>query len=383
MKKNEHIDWELISKSFREQLNPEEQERLEDWLAASPDHRRFYAKAQRGGETDPEVGLGQELLAQKRRELMQKIGRKAGKGRSLKVWMRYAAILVLPVALAVTLWMQLEKPGGETMQPTKIVAGAGRAVLELHDGRTYILDTVQTIETGMEGNMAHAGRKQLEYDRRDAEEVVYNKMLVPRGGEYQLKLADGSRVWLNSATKLSYPVAFPKDARVVYLTGEAYFEVAHDTTRPFIVVSDDIRVKVYGTEFNINTQREGTIQTTLVNGKVGITVSSTGVETMLKPSQMAEFSVADGTMRVEDVDTYPYTAWKDGEFVFQDETIEEILERLSLWYDVEVFYANNDVKSQRFTGIIARFSDISDVLYLIGETATVNFSIQNRTIVVK
>lgn len=383
MKKNVHLDWEVLSKSFRGNPTPDEQKQLEKWLAASPDHRKFYEKARQGGKTDPGYGLGHELLAQKRLELMQKKDRKAASSTPFRLWMRYAAILIGPMVLAVILWQQMRKTGVEETVATRIVAGSGRAVLELHDGRTYILDTTRMVETGMEGNTAIAGKKQLEYNRQDAEEMIYNKIWVPRGGEYRLKLADGTRVWLNSATKLSYPVAFPKDSRVVHLSGEAYFEVAHDSTRPFIVVSDDIRVKVYGTEFNIDTHHEGVIRTTLVNGKVGITILSTGIETLLKPDQMAEYRADNQNVRVEDVDTYSYIAWKNGEFVFQNETIEAIMERLCLWYDVDVFYANQQVKAQRFTGIITRFSEISDVLYLIGETATVDFSIQNRTIVVK
>lgn len=217
-----------------------------------------------------------------------------------------------------------------------------------------------------------------------SEDVVFNTMQVPVGGFYQLKLADGTKVWLNSQTQLRFPVAFAGEERKVYLTGEAYFEVARDSVYPFIVATDEgMEVKVYGTEFNIDTYRQGTIKTTLVNGKVGIRVKVTGEEVKLLPNQMALFMVATQSVRVEDVDPYGAVAWKDGKFVFEDEPIEEIMERLSRWYDVKVFYANERIKKHTFTGIITRFADISDVLHLMEETAAVEFSVQGDVITVK
>ena len=207
-------------------------------------------------------------------------------------------------------------------------------------------------------------------------------MIVPRAGEYTLTLSDGTRVWLNSETEIRYPVAFGKDRRTVFLSGEAYFEVTKDAERPFLVIMDDMEVKVYGTSFNVNTHYVGKVQTTLVKGKVGIVVKSTGNETVLQPGQMAEFDRHEKDVEVKDVDTYYYTAWKDGEFVFQNERVEEILERLSRWYNVNVFYVSEDVKEKRFTGVIARFTDVADVLHLIGETATVQFNLKGNVITV-
>ena len=207
-------------------------------------------------------------------------------------------------------------------------------------------------------------------------------MIVPRAGEYSLTLSDGTRVWLNSDSEIRYPVAFGKDRRTVFLSGEAYFEVEKDAERPFYVVLHDMEVKVYGTSFNVNTHYQGKILTTLVEGKVGIRVKSTGAESILQPNQMAEFNREKEEVEVTDVDTYYYTAWRAGEFVFQNETIEEIMDRLCRWYDMEVFYANNDVRGKRFTGVIARFTNVADVLHLIGETATVQFNLKGDVITV-
>ena len=294
----------------------------------------------------------------------------------------YAAAAVLPLVIAVSMWMNTSREMSGSVVAERVQPGSGRVVLELNDGRTYFLDTTRVVETGIEGSLAKAERKSLVYEKRETEELIYNKVTVPRAGEYALTLSDGTRVWLNSDTEIRYPVAFSGKQRIVFLTGEAYFEVTKDSTRPFRVVVNDMEVKVYGTSFNVNTHYRGTVQTALVEGKVGIRVKSTGEEFLLKPNQVAKFDVQGKDVEVSDVDTYYYTAWRVGEFVFQNETIEEIMDRLCLWYDTEVFYANDDVKGKRFTGVIARFTDVADVLHLIGETATVRFNLKGNTITV-
>lgn len=385
MKKEDiHIDWEIISKSFRTELEPGEREILEGWLVASQEHRDFYERARRGGETDPALGVDRGELTARKIEMLRKaremMSREARR-RQMR-YVRYAAAVVLPLMVAVGVWMGIERNAGNVMVAERVQPGSGRVVLELNDGRTYILDTTRVVETGIEGSLAKAESKSLVYEKQEAEVLVYNKVIVPRAGEYALTLSDGTRVWLNSDSEIRYPVAFGKDRRTIFLTGEAYFEVEKDADRPFYVVMDDVEVKVYGTSFNVNTHYRGRVQTTLVEGKVGIRVKSTGNETILKPNQMAEFNVENKSVEVKDVDTYNFIAWKSGEFVFQDETIEEIMDRLCLWYDTEVFYANDNVRGKRFTGVIARFSDVADVLHLIEETATVHFSLKGNVITV-
>ena len=209
-------------------------------------------------------------------------------------------------------------------------------------------------------------------------------MRIPVGGFYQLALSDGSKVWLNSMTELRFPVTFTGEQRKVYLTGEAYFEVTHDSVHPFIVETPDgMEVKVYGTEFNMNTYEKGVVQTVLVKGKVGVRGGVLGKEVVLAPEQMAVYREKTGEIQVENVDPYKYVAWKDGEFVFERETIEEIMERLSRWYDVKVFYSNESLKQKRFTGIVSRHKDIEQVLRLIEGPATLRFDISGNMVTVR
>lgn len=239
-KENIHIDWEVISKSFRGELSGEERERLESWLAVSSRHRDFYRRALEGGETDAMVGMDRDVLAAKKDELMRRARVMTGNVKprwSLRfVW--YAAAVILPVAIAVGMWVNMGGREKNMVIAQRVQPGSGRAVLELHDGRTYFLDTTRVVETGIEGNLAKAEKQSLVYTKQEAEELVYNKVIVPRAGEYSLTLSDGTRVWLNSDSEIRYPVAFGKDRRTVFLSGEAYFEVEKDAERPFYVVLD-------------------------------------------------------------------------------------------------------------------------------------------------
>ncbi|WP_018337599.1 FecR family protein [Butyricimonas synergistica] len=268
----------------------------------------------------------------------------------------------------------------------RIVPGV-KVELILSTGERVILDQQSALIEGMnETGIQNDSVSGLDYTaaKVQGEEIIYNTMRVPVGEFYQLALSDGSKVWLNSMTELRFPVTFTGEERRVYLTGEAYFEVAHDSKYPFIVETEKgMEVKVYGTEFNMNTYRENMVQTVLVKGKVGIRVDDTGKEVMLAPGQIAEYEEKTGTVRVEEVDPYRYIAWRDGEFVFERETIEEIMERLSRWFDVKVSYENESLKRKRFTGVISRYEDIEQVLRLIEGPATLRFEVEDNVVTIR
>lgn len=382
-KENRRIDWEIISKSFQNKLSEEEKGILINWLEDSPRHRDFYQQAFLGGKTDVMVGVSRVVLMMKKKELLQRVRaakRKESSRRRLRfVW--YAAAIVLPLAIAVGMWMNTESQHSG-MEARWVQPGSGRAVLELHDGRSYFLDAIRVVETGIEGNVAKVEKQSLIYPKLEAKKLVYNKVIVPRAGEYSLTLSDGTRVWLNSDSEIRYPVAFDKEQRVVFLSGEAYFEVEKDMNRPFYVVMNDMEIRVYGTSFNVNTHYQNKIQTALVEGCVGIRVKSTGEEVMLRSDQMAEFNVLNRKVTVMNVDTYCYSAWKDGLFVFKKQKLQDVLDILSRWYDIDVFYQNTDLKDLHFTGTIKRHNDIAEVVKFLEKTDIVNFTINGKTLIV-
>ena len=369
---------------------------LKSWMEESEKHREYFRQWKKIWNMTSGPTLSTTRKQQEKERFLKSIHQsyvgKVRKRRIIHYWPVAASVVLLVgvfVGFALNEWSQMKADQG-IAQTERIVPGV-KAELILSTGeRVCLAQRSEFIEGMKESGIRNDSLAGLNYvgakiqGEEIGEEIVYNTMKIPVGGFYQLKLADGTKVWLNSLTRLRFPVTFAGEERKVYLTGEAYFEVARDSVHPFIVATDEgMEVKVYGTEFNVDTYRKGTVKTTLVNGKVGIRVSATGEEMRLSPNQMALFTKATQSIQVENVDSYGVVAWKDGKFVFEDEPIEEIMERLSRWYDVKVFYANERIKKHTFTGIITRFADISDVLHLMEETAAVEFRIQGDTVTVK
>lgn len=369
---------------------------LKGWMEEKESNREYFRQWKKIWNMTSGPTLSTTRKQQEKERFLKSIHQsyvgKVRKRRIIHYWPVAASVVLLVgvfVGFALNEWSQMKADQG-IAQTERIVPGV-KAELILSTGeRVCLAQRSEFIEGMKESGIRNDSLAGLNYvgakiqGEEIGEEIVYNTMQIPVGGFYQLKLADGTKVWLNSLTRLRFPVTFAGEERKVYLTGEAYFEVARDSVHPFIVATDEgMEVKVYGTEFNVDTYRKGTVKTTLVNGKVGIRVSATGEEVRLSPNQMALFTKATQSIQVENVDSYGVVAWKDGKFVFEDEPIEEIMERLSRWYDVKVFYANERIKKHTFTGIITRFADISDVLHLMEETAAVEFRIQGDTVTVK
>lgn len=387
---------ELIRRILDGNAPEEEVHMLMRWMKEAESHREYFNMLKKvwnmtnGPKLSPErksaemerfVGYMYYSSLKKKTHPEFNIGR---------VWYRYAAVLLIPLSLlGIYFWL------GQTTGPVRVNTGTdinfGKPVLMMADGREVILEQRNgriegSSETGIQNDslsgLNYTGAKLQENVATDEE--VYNTLSIPVGGFYQLSLSDGTKVWLNSMTELRFPVTFMREERKVYLTGEAYFEVAHNSNHPFFVVTKEgMEVKVYGTEFNMNTYQEGGVQTVLVQGKVGIRVNATGQESMLAPNQLAEYTKKTGMIRVKEVDPYKYIAWKDGEFVFERETIEEIMKRLRRWYDVEVFYENELLKQKRFTGVISRYKNIEQVLHLIEGLATLRFEVKGNKVTVK
>lgn len=369
---------------------------LKGWIEEKESNREYFRQWKKiwNMTNGPTLSVSRKQREKERflKSIHQSYAGKVRKRRIIHYWPVAASVVLLVgvfVGFALNEWSQMKADQG-IAQTERIVPGV-KAELILSTGeRVCLAQRSEFIEGMKESGIRNDSLAGLNYvgakiqGKEIGEEIVYNTMQIPVGGFYQLKLADGTKVWLNSLTQLRFPVTFAGEERKVYLTGEAYFEVARDSVHPFIVATDEgMEVKVYGTEFNVDTYRKGTVKTTLVNGKVGIRVSATGEEVRLSPNQMALFTKVTQSVQVENVDPYGAIAWKDGKFVFEDEPIEEIMERLSRWYDVKVFYANERIKKHTFTGIITRFADISDVLHLMEETAAVEFRIQGDTVTVK
>ena len=358
-----------------------DKEKVEEWLADSRRMellencallREHYSSADfsrlKQGE---KIRLMRKIRASRRRKLY---------------WLSAAASIMVVFSLSLFLWINGEDSGQKN---TGVPAPQrkGQVELILSSGERMVLGT-DSLRLGnrVEAGMLKDSLRKLSYVQtpagQDGQEEIFNTLVIPVGGLYELELSDGTRVWLNSVSQLRYPVQFAGKERKVYLSGEAYFDVKTDSLRPFVVESGGMNVRVYGTEFNVTAYRDEKLRTTLVQGKVGIKVDGEK-ELLLRPGQMAEYDAQTKHLEVQEVNTYLYTAWIEGTFAFKDETIEEIMGRLSRWYDLNVFYANEEVKKQLYDGIIPQVKDFEDVLRMIEGTATIHFEIKGNTVIVR
>lgn len=314
------------------------------------------------------------------------------KKRSLQ-WLKIAAIfLVILSATIYILFLQktaVTKPVDVVKTKTsKIIPGGNKAYLTTADGSVITLDGLKngrlSAQNGIDINKVKDGL--LQYSKiadigANNNAVDYHTITIPRGGQYQLVLSDGTKVWLNSASTLRYPVSFTKNERMVQLTGEAYFEVAKDRTKPFRVNVNNLDVKVLGTHFNIMAYKdENAIKTTLLEGSVQLTAHNKKV--MLKPGEQGKLGYGSETIDVTQVDAEEAVAWKEGYFVFDNEDIHTIMKRISRWYDVEVVFPPN-FKRANFGGTVSRFKDVAQVLKSLELTGSVHFEIKERRIIVK
>ncbi len=386
---DESLEWTLIRRSLTEELTAEERQQLETWLNESSDHRRYYDRITGFSPSEGIPGLSKEQYEEDFTRYVALI-RKAKQDRKKKrfiVFARYAALLIVLLAVGIYFWYtgtSAPATSGEALPLA--IQGKAQPVLVTEEGTQVVLDKQGgLLQKIADGRITSEGNG-IVYNRlagKTGQAVTgRHTLIIPRGGEYRVKLADGTIVWLNSETEFSYPVSFTDSTREVTLKGEAYFEVAKDA-KPFKVRVDDVIVKVYGTHFNVNGYDRERVQTVLLSGSVGVSsLKKPGVESRIKPNEMAEVNMQTGTCDVKAVDAAAYVAWKEGYFSFEQETLEQIMEKLSRWYDVEVVFEDNDIRAQRFSGRVDRNEDFQGVLTLLQRTLLVKFKVEGNKIIV-
>ena len=368
-------------------ITEEERQELEDWCEEAPRNRKLFEQICQEDLFSKERYVYEKIHDTKAFSVFEKRVRKVS-SRSIGNWWKYAAVLLFPI-LVVGSWKLMHETEQVSIVASSVAPiqpGCSQAVLVLDDGRKVFLKEEEEGVISEDKEITVTGEKdRLVYtssEGKNVDEIRFNELEVPRGGEYKVRLADGTLVYLNSATRMKYPVKFDEKERKVYLSGEAYFEVAKDPERPFFVEMEGVEGRVYGTSFNVNTHQEGNIQTVLVKGSIGVKVLSSGMESMIRPGQMAEFKQGNTKVDVKDVNVAVYTDWKDGIFRFENQRLEDILAVLSNWYDMNVFYQTVSVKELHFSGYMERYKDVSVILEAITLSTGVTFSIQGKTIVV-
>lgn len=332
---------------------------------------------------DPE-GMLHRILGQQKKTTVKKIG-----------WYPYAVAASIVMVLGVAIYLYTSRtPAVITPTPTvvNIPPGTNKATLTLADGKVITLDSTAEGEIANQAGIIIRKTQdgQLVYDivkdqkTQDQGSLAYNTIVTPRGGQYQVNLPDGTKIWLNAASSLKYPAVFNSKQRRVELTGEAYFEVAKDKAHPFIVATDKQEVQVLGTHFNINSYAdENATKTTLLEGSVKVSskgdLSSRRDDVILKPGQQSALRGND--LNVYPVDTEEAIAWKNGDFQFNEADLSSIMRQLSRWYNVDVSFEKKPT-AELFHFTASRNISLAD-MQKIFEINGINFKIEGRTLIVK
>lgn len=388
MNKEEEIQQicNLILRSMHSPLSEEEQQRLDSWKSRALRHEELYRKLVEQDFTEEEGSRYERVRnLDDWSTLQRKIQGRGKRFLFLRRLLPYAAILLAGVF---AVYFLNDREGRESM-PNVVVAGDPilpgqvQAILELRSGEQFVLGKGDSLDmTRLDGMGIVAGDSSLVYVERDSLEVEDHVLRVPRGGEYVLVLSDGTRVWINSESVLRYPSHFVGRERRVRVEGEVYFQVAKNESRPFIVETSEMDVRVTGTAFNVMAyQDRGQVEATLVEGSV--VVSAGGQSVKMIPGVQAVFSKNDKRLTTRRVRTELYTSWKDGVFEFNDLSLREIAEYLGRWYDVEFQFGDERVAEIRFTGAVKKMKPITFILDVIKSTKAVDYRIDGKIVIVE
>lgn len=312
-------------------------------------------------------------------------------------WMRtIAATILLGSALGLTFWyanyssfLAQKNHKMDKLTTGSVKPGGDQATLTMANGVTINLNDINNgqiaAQSGISISKASHGMIVYNFSGNQSKngkiDTSKNMIQTPKGGQYQMILTDGTKVWLNSTTTLSFPMCFPKNQRKVTLTGEAYFEVSKDKKRPFVVCANGTEVQVLGTHFNVNAYSDNSeVATTLLEGSVRMKKGK--YSALLVPGEQAVSQNNSSTLTVNKVNVNDMVGWKNGYFIFRDENIVNIMKQLSRWYDLEVIYTSEEVKDREFGGTVSRADNLKELLDYMELTQTIHYKLEGRRLLI-
>ncbi|MEY8686435.1 FecR family protein [Bacteroides sp. AN502(2024)] len=384
----------LIAQYLLGDLTSPEKEQLENWIKSSPQHEEFFnhlrtnTSFRKRYETYTQINSHQAWQYFKKRYCQVS---------ATSILLKYAAILILPIIITAGGWYfytASEKQTsdylalGDAIQPgipkaTLILAGNYKQSLT-PTYPTPVKVNHSTTAIAQNGALIYPTTPNTAIDtilKRQNDAVENNTLTTEQGNEFRVTFEDGTTVHLNYNTELRYPVKFSQTKRIVYLKGEAYFKIAKDH-RPFYVITDQGAIKQYGTEFNVNTFTPECTEVALVKGSISIIPKESNQEQFIKPGQLAHIEQKNNNISVHNVDLTPYIAWNEGRLIFENRTLENIVEILEHWYNVDISFGTPELKQLRFTGNMDRYATISPILKAIARTTNLRIKIEGREILI-
>jgi ferric-dicitrate binding protein FerR (iron transport regulator) len=377
---NKNIDFKIIWKKINSNLTELEERDFNQWLESDNLHQDFFEKAKFFYNTG-KVKNARDLDVVNAWDRVEPNLEK-GKKRVLPDWLKIVGSVAATIAIMISVYFVVEQTPEQDMEATNvqemvIPPGTSRARLIFDDGETVDLSAGRDFHGKVDGATISNKGNQISYEDVKSEivEVRYNTLEIPRGAEYFVTLSDGTKVWLNSDSRLKYPVAFIGATREVELEGEAFFIASINKNVPFHVKTGGQVVEVLGTEFNISAYPDDElIYTTLVEGKVKVfSENNPDLSQNLTPGYQTYMFKESGDISIRKVDVSEFVAWKDGFFNFNNRTLEQMMGTLSRWYDIDVVFESDSKKKLRFTGEIERYKNLEQMLQLIEKTQEVKF----------
>ena len=383
--KNDTTIIRLILGHWAGKLSEPEKKELDNWLEQSEKHRVYFQKwcnDERQDELLSKIGCYDPG------EGWQQVVRKRNMRRNRRWWLVAAAsVAILFGGLAVYRYSKIPVSLPLASEETSIYPGKRMARLITPSGETVLLDTLRQTDTQQMKLHNDQGRVVIQAACGDAngDQPVYHCLEVPRGGEFSFLLPDSTTVFLNAESRLRFPDRFvPGSERIVYLSGEAYFDVKRDPRSPFLVCLEHSAVKVTGTSFNVKAYPDDTNEaTTLISGTVSMGIGTTEQWIVLKPGEQGYYDATRKTLLQQTVDVNYYTAWKDGVFAFYRQPLEEVMKTLGRWYLFDTHYQNEALKSILYTGKINRHASIREVLHTFELMDELTFDIKGKEVIVR
>mgnify|MGYP002323008706 FL=1 len=349
------------------------------WLKESEEHQKCYEEALQQAASDLRIkkSFNRQLIWNRVLDETRKKERVRVLRRS---FMRYAAVLLPFVALFA--WWLLKT--GDVESSVEVTTNEDGIMLFLSNGERVNIsqfDSTGVLEkNGMKIRMTEK-RDQIVYENHDdiSKELIYNTLSVPARAEYCLTLEDGTKVWLAATSRLKYPVNFVGTSREVYLEGEAFFDVARDTSKPFIVNCATFSVKALGTSFDVSCYNDDEFGlATLASGKIEVALGDQ--KKILSPGEQA--LIKEQSLSVKEVNILPYTSWMEDRLYFFNEKLESIMKRMARWYGIEVCYADLGIRELHFTGNVPKYTDIEKVFDILEFATHLDFSLEKGKVLI-
>ena len=387
----QHIDWDILRRALLGEISDEESVLLDSWLDASPDNKAYFDQFKQYYSKSKESKIDFDKNHKIFKEKLEAKNVKVIKPKFNKL-MQIAASIVIVLGISLTFLYYnpiiiRDNNIIALLEPSEIHS----VTLVSENGESYDLSQKEELvavskdeNIQLDENLANYS-KPVDKKKSIVKKIEFHTLIVPVGMKYNILLPDGSKVYLNSDTEFRYPTEFAAEfPRKVYVKGEAYFEVKHNKKSPFIVVADNIEVRNYGTAYNVNNRNSERIITTLVDGSISITdTEAKANEFFVKPNQQAVFVEEERKVKISNVNVNQYLGWKNGLFIFENESLENIINELYLEYNIAFSTTDKEKLNQRFTSYIPRYNNFEEVLKIIESTGKVRFNVEGEKVTIE